>query len=347
MKQEILKNAYYGLGIARSFNFTAQSVLLPLIDKLLGGGRERSFKQFEHHLRLAYPKIQKLLRTDAENIAKGYYPSDVMFAESPFEHYTRIPFLIGDAVRANRQRQSKKTANFENEELEFVEQSPEYYRRNFHFQKSGYLGDESAKLYDHQVEILFSGTAQVMRRQMIPELKKHFSNSDGEGLKFLEVGSGTGSLTRAMALAFPKAQITCLDLSPHYLKFAQKRLENFKRISYVLGKGEALDFKDETFDAVFSCYLFHELPKEIRTEVLIEKNRVLKKGGILAVAESIQRNDDPELDWALSQFPLDFHEPFYKNYIENNLEQSMKELFKTASKFKIHFLTKFVFAIKS
>ena len=35
----------------------------------------------------------------------------------------------------------------------------------------------------------------------------HFQNSNGEGLKFLEVASGTGAMTRFLALAFPKAQI--------------------------------------------------------------------------------------------------------------------------------------------
>jgi ubiquinone/menaquinone biosynthesis C-methylase UbiE len=345
MKQKILKNVSFVMGFARSVNFTSQGLLLPLIDRVFGEKRERENSKFGESIRGALPKVKALLKIDSENIANGYYPISVLFQESPLDHYFRLPFLIGDAIRASYQRKSKETSRFKNDDFDFVANSPEYYQRNFHFQEGGYLNDSSAKLYDHQVEILFSGTAQVMRRQMIPHLKMHFNHSNGEGLKFLEIGSGTGALTRLMSLAFPKAQITCVDLSPHYLKYAQNRLVDFKRINFIQGQGENLDFKDETYDAVFSCYLFHELPQNIRKEVIDEKWRVLKKGGFLGIMDSIQKGDDVDLDWALKEFPIDFHEPFYKNYVENNLEPLVK---RNDSKVQtdIYFLSKMIHAKK-
>jgi ubiquinone/menaquinone biosynthesis C-methylase UbiE len=346
MKKQILEKAYMGIGLSRSINFTVQGILLPLVDQIVGNRKDRTVKLFAEHLKSVSPKVQKLLFTDARNMALGHYPPQVLFNESPLAHYSRVPLLILDAVRANLQRKNKNSNLFENDAQDFLNELPEYYRRNFHFQKSGYLADESARLYEHQVEILFSGTAQAMRRQMIPVLKNHFTSSDGAGLKFLEVGSGTGALTRAMAYAFPKAQITCVDLSPHYLKYAQSKLKDFRRIDYIQGKGEELSFKDETFDAVFSCYLFHELPEKIRMEVLKEKFRTLKHNGIMILADSIQKRDDPDLDWALSQFPIDFHEPFFKNYIEKNLENIISKELKYYVESEIHFLTKIIWAKK-
>ena len=41
---------------------------------------------------------------------------------------------------------------------------PAYYRQNFHFQSGGWLTDHSAAIYDTQVEVLFTGAADVMRR---------------------------------------------------------------------------------------------------------------------------------------------------------------------------------------
>lgn len=344
--QNFLKKATFGFGLARSLNFAAQGALLPLVDKLTGSKTNRSMKEFGQNLKLTFPKAQALLQLDAQNISDGLYPVSVLFDESPAAHYLRIPYLLKDAVRASFQRKQKQAHLFADSESAFLDEAPEYYKRNFHFQDGGYFSENSAKLYDHQVEILFSGTAQAMRRQIIPKLKKHFRTSDGQGLRFLEVASGTGALTRALALAFPEAQIICLDPSPHYLQHAKKRLQGFKRISFIQGYGENLDFKDETFDAVISCYLFHELPADIREKVLSEKRRVLKDGGIAVVADSIQKGDDLDLDWALERFPIDFHEPFYKNYVENPVEKVLQEVFGDGVEVEIHFLTKILTAVK-
>lgn len=44
---------------------------------------------------------------------------------------------------------------------------PDYYLQNFHHQTDGYLSDHSAALYDLQVEILFNGAADPMRRRLL------------------------------------------------------------------------------------------------------------------------------------------------------------------------------------
>ena len=49
---------------------------------------------------------------------------------------------------------------------------PRYYQQNFHFQTDGYLSDHSARLYDFQVESLFAGTADVMRRRAYVPIAK-------------------------------------------------------------------------------------------------------------------------------------------------------------------------------
>jgi len=345
--KKFLKQFTYGLSIAKALNYTAQGTLLPLVERLANGQRNKDSKQFKENLQMALPRVEKVLQQDADNIAAGYYPAQVIFQENLLSHYWRVPKLLVDAYRASKQRTQKKSDFFETKDSEFLNEVPEYFRRNFHFQKGGYLNDDSAALYDHQVEVLFSGTAQAMRRQIIPKLKNHFNNSDGEGLRLLEVGCGTGSLTRSIALAFPKAQITCLDISPHYLKQAQKNLSAFKRINFVQGMGEDLPFKDCSFDAVFSCYLFHELPEKIRTQVLEEKIRVLKYEGFMAVMDSIQKDDEPELNWALEQFPKDFHEPFYKNYVENKIEDFFVKLNLVEVSTDLAFLTKIVSGKKS
>ncbi len=43
----------------------------------------------------------------------------------------------------------------------------------------------------------------------------------------------------------------------------------------------------------------------------------------MAFVDSVQKEDAKEFEWALEQFPVDFHEPFYKNYVMNPMEGLM------------------------
>lgn len=343
----MLKNMVYAYSVLRSVNFFAQSSLLPLIEYAATKKTSRAPAQIKEQLAISLIKLNQLFKMDAQNIVDGAYPARVLFEESPLSHYSRIPLLLKDAFRAAKQRDQKKAHVFKKTESDYLETMPDYFLRNFHFQNDGYLSDESAALYDHQVEVLFAGTANAMRRMIIPSLKRHFQTTTGEGLHFLEIGSGTGSLTKFIAMALPKARITCVDLSPHYLARAKVKLKNFKRIDFLQGRGEDLKFKDNTFDAVFSCYLFHELPEAIRTKVLEEKLRVLKPSGYVAILDSIQKDDDENLNWALHDFPIQFHEPFYKNYVERKIEDQLADLAVTGVTTEIGFFTKLVSANKT
>lgn len=336
----------YSFSVARSANFTAQGSVLPWLDLLVTGQKRLAPKNFIQHLKEALPKIDQLLWQDSQNIAKGYYPLDVLKPEAPHRHLSRIPKVVLEAIKSAKRRKNNVTADFKNDSQKVHQETPDYYNRNFHFQNSGYLSDDSSELYEHQVEMLFSGTANPMRRIIIPEIKNRLSSDDGLGLNFLEIGCGNGTLTKFMALAFPKAKITCVDLSPYYLKTAQEKLKNFSRINYLEANAEALPFKDSGYDLVYSCYLFHELPRDVRENVMRESLRVLKSNGYIATLDSLQLGDDEALDWALHQFPIDFHEPFYKNYIQHNLEELFNKIGLKDVSTQLGFLSKSVVAKK-
>jgi len=143
------------------------------------------------------------------------------------------------------------------------------------------------------------------------------------------VGAGTGRLTKFMALAYPKAKIVALDVSSPYLQKARQNLKDFPRVDFVQGLAESVPFQDESFDFVYSCFLFHELPLEIRKKVIAEGFRLLKPQGYFGLVDSIQAKEAAHFQWALAQFPVDFHEPFYKNYLNHDMGTLLK-----AGKFK-------------
>lgn len=317
----IYEKALYGFSLARSAGFLAQNLVL-----LLFAEKERAQKpEFSKNLKMILNDISELLKKDAKNIADGIYPASVLRPESLFKSLKRYPEILIDSFQVKGRRSNKKTKDFNAEAEQYLNEVPDYFKRNFHFQTGGYLTGRSAELYEHQVEILFSGAADAMRRLLLPAMKQHFGG-DGEGLHFLEVAAGTGRLSRFVKLAFPKAKLTVLDLSHPYLKKAQENLSEFSKVDFIQGDAAALPFKDQQFDAIFSCFLFHELPYEERRKVISESFRALKPNGFCGLVDSLQNEDRAEFEWALQQFPVDFHEPFYKNYLQNPMEGIFKDL---------------------
>jgi ubiquinone/menaquinone biosynthesis C-methylase UbiE len=266
-----------------------------------------------------------LLERDAALIGRGDAPLSVLAPRDALGHGVRLMQILADGQSVTRRRRRRASRDFSRGAQRWLGDLPAYYRRNFHYQTDGYLTEKSAELYEHQVELLFRGGADAMRRMILPPLKRQFTNHDGRGLHFLELGSGTGSATQSVARCFPEAKITCLDLSHPYTKHARRQLDAFERVDCVQGDAATLDFGDARFDAVYSVFLFHELPMPVREQVLTETIRVLRPGGLIALVDSLQAGDDPELDWALEFFPREFHEPYYANYSANPMESMLAD----------------------
>ena len=76
---------------------------------------------------------------------------------------------------------------------------------------------------------------------------------------------------------------------------------------------ESTPFEDESFDAITCVYLFHELPMEVRKQVLKEMNRLLKPGGKLFFVDSAQSGEVP-YERILKGFTIAAHEPYYMDY---------------------------------
>jgi ubiquinone/menaquinone biosynthesis C-methylase UbiE len=286
----------------------------------------------------------ELLDRDAARFGDRTYPLSMLKPESPVAHGFRLGRLLRDGLRLQRQKKRGRTTEFSSSARDFAEELPRYYQRNFHFQKDGYLSPESADLYEHQVEILFGGAADAMRRMILEPLGDKFGKTDGRGLRILEIGAGTGRTSRMLRAVYPKAHLTVTELSDPYLKRARRELRGSDRIDFVQCAGEELPFHSSHFDAVVSVFLFHELPEEVRRQVLEESLRVLKPGGVIAAVDSIQRHDAPGWSPMLDQFPVDFHEPFYRNYLDAPLEGLLESAGATDVGSRTGFVSKLVWA---
>ena len=109
---------------------------------------------------------------------------------------------------------------------------------------------------------------------------------DGKGL---DVGCGSGALAIACAKRNPRAAFIGIDRwGKEYASFnkslceSNAKAEGVNNISFERGDATHLDFPDESFDAVVSNYVYHNIPGD-RQAYLLETLRVLKKGGMFAI----------------------------------------------------------------
>ena len=107
----------------------------------------------------------------------------------------------------------------------------------------------------------------------------------------LDVGCGSGTLTIASAKRNPKATMVGCDIWSGAYKavFTKKRCEDNAKaegvtnVRFEEGNAIRLPFKDESFDAVTSNYVYHNISGHDKQELLLETLRVLKKGGTFAI----------------------------------------------------------------
>jgi len=255
--------------------------------------------------------VRALLARDLANVEAGLYPMPRDEPEGLSGLFARRSMYMRDLPEVVRRR-----AEGAHQEVDRIGgKRPRYYMQNFHFQTDGWMSEESARLYETQVETLFYGAAAAMRRQALVPIAERAAQTDQRALRLLDVASGSGAFLRDLALAFPRLPAIASDLSEPYVGLARKRLNPAAGGGAVVAPAEGLPFADGTFDLLTNIYLMHELPPKLRPRVAAEFSRVLKPGGTAVVVDSLQTGDTPALDGLLELFPQMFHEPYYRSYL--------------------------------
>lgn len=284
----------------------------------------------------------ELFAKDRANIEAGLYPApeDVRF-ERALSALRNSARFFRDLPRVDARRMQR--AGVEVREVAKGEGLyPTYYLQNFHYQTGGWLTEESAKLYDTQVEILFGGAADAMRRIAVGSLARALKGRDQRKVKLIDFACGNGRFLSQVLAAFPRIPATGLDLSPSYCAEARERLKAWSQVDIVAGAVEQAPFEDASFDAATCVYLFHELPPRVRRDAAREFARLIKPGGVLVFADSIQTGDMDDMDRMLEYFPVGFHEPYYGSYLNEDFAALFGEAGFEVEETDLAFLTKVI-----
>ena len=124
-----------------------------------------------------------------------------------------------------------------------------------------------------------------------------------EGGTGLDVGCGSGALTIACAKRNPQGKMTGVDRwGKEYASFSNllcvqnAEAEGISDIVFQKGDANKLLFADETFDAVVSNYVYHNISGKNKQELLLETLRVLKEGGTFAIHDLMSKKRYGDMD---------------------------------------------------
>ncbi len=108
----------------------------------------------------------------------------------------------------------------------------------------------------------------------------------------LELGCGTGNLSVLLKDAFPRAEITVVDISADSLAVCQARLGSEDRILYEPNDFRQLTYEAESFDLIVSSIAIHHLTSPEKTRLFSQANRWLKAEGVFSIADQFRGATD-------------------------------------------------------
>jgi len=171
-------------------------------------------------------------------------------------------------------------------------------RRYPEFFKSGevFTFQQHGPEFSAQIGTMISGFHKLIAYKLLPSVDG-VAETLAAGGNILDVGCGAGGLLIQVALANPTCRCVGIDVDRHGIEQAQANivaagLEN--RVSVVLADGSEVAYEDE-FDAVTMCEVLHELPLEVRGEVLAGACKALKAEGVMLILDETYPSTSADL----------------------------------------------------
>jgi len=167
----------------------------------------------------------------------------------------------------------------------------------------GSLFGEAARDYDRA------------RRQLVPGFDRFYGAAlesvpfmEGQEIKVLDLGAGTGLLSAMVAEKIPRSRVTLVDISVEMLRVARQRFTRepgrfeFRTMDYAR---KPLPREDGGYDLVVSALSIHHLTHGDKKELFGKVRRSLAVGGYFVNADQIA-GDTPEeemrfRDWWLGR----------------------------------------------
>jgi len=162
-------------------------------------------------------------------------------------------------------------------------------------------------------------------RDMIEALVAAIQFKKKKPIKIADLGGGTGTVTYLVKKKFPKAQVTCIDISQNMLDIACAKLKGMSNVEFVLADIENLKFNGK-YDAIVSSLVLHHVePGKNKAEVYRKIYGALKNGGLFVNADIIVSADKNIQQIYLNKWAEFILKSFSRKQLEHNHRRYKRE----------------------
>jgi len=138
-----------------------------------------------------------------------------------------------------------------------------------------------------------AGTLRSPLRPLLHPVRRTLERAHVEpGATVLELGPGTGYFSvEASRMIGPGGRLLCLDIQPPMLAELSEHLRDagITNAGLVLGDATRLPLADDSVDTAYLFAVLGEIPD--RPQALRELRRVLRRGGVLSITETLTDPD--------------------------------------------------------
>jgi len=186
-------------------------------------------------------------------------------------------------------------------------------------QTSGRTLDHVARIYDWIEPWMMMGMDRVIRRETLDLIRL-------KGIeRVLDVGCGTGTLTREIAGFLCVSQLACVvgvDAATAMIDVARRKAAQLPNVAFEAALAEQLPFADESFDCAVSTMFFHHINASLKLRALNEIWRTLAPRGKLVVVDVTRPTN-----WFGSLCAWAGYVLFQQAEIRENIEGKLEEAF--------------------
>jgi len=101
--------------------------------------------------------------------------------------------------------------------------------------------------------------------------------------KIIDIGCGPATIAEQLARQYPTSTVTAIDLSPNRLIQASQDISNYSNLTFLSANIYQLPFQNNSFDLVFSRFLFEYLQNP--EQALSEMSRICRPKGVIVVQD--------------------------------------------------------------
>lgn len=162
-------------------------------------------------------------------------------------------------------------------------------------------------------------------REMLEALVNSLPFPTQKRIKVLDLGCGTGTISRLVKQRFPMADIQCVDLVPNMLALAREKLRGLSGIEF-----EQADLHHYaipgTYDAVVTSLALHHLETDADKLAMHRKIfRSLTPGGVFASADITVSSKKFLQQHYMQKWEEFISRSFSQDQIENNYQRYRRE----------------------